>query len=155
MARIPTLSGLRNLFLGTSSAVDYIPLAQVAEKQEAATAKGGSTHGQDTSTTASASPSRIQVIATVTFHICSAMSVTLLNKWALNNIPLPQVLLAFQSGICVAMSVGVKMAGLGNIGTLALPLAEVHKLWIYLFMRTVGVGMKVWCLNVSSALWDQ
>ena len=93
--------------------------------------------------------SRLAVIFTVSFHICSALSVTLLNKWALNNIPLPQVLLAFQSGICVLLSVLVRLLGLGQVGSLGIPSAEIKKLWVYLAMRTIGVGMKVWCLNVS------
>ncbi|OCF32477.1 hypothetical protein I316_05904 [Kwoniella heveanensis BCC8398] len=102
-----------------------------------------------------AGPSRLKVFLTVSFHICIALSVTLLNKWALNTVPLPQVLLAFQTGICVILSVIVKAAGWGSVGSLNLPMSEVQRLWVYLVMRTVAVGMKVWCLNLVPASFYQ
>ncbi|WVR08830.1 hypothetical protein IAU60_005888 [Kwoniella sp. DSM 27419] len=102
-----------------------------------------------------AGPSRLKVLLTVSFHISIALSVTLLNKWALNTVPLPQVLLAFQTGICVILSIVVKAFGWGSVGTLNLPLSEVKRLWVYLIMRTVAVGMKVWCLNLVPASFYQ
>ncbi|WVF65289.1 hypothetical protein IAT40_000013 [Kwoniella sp. CBS 6097] len=104
---------------------------------------------------ANAGPSRLKVFLTVSFHICIALSVTLLNKWALNTVPLPQVLLAFQTGICVILSIIVKAAGWGQVGSLNLPISEVQRLWVYLVMRTVAVGMKVWCLNLVPASFYQ
>ncbi|WVQ92965.1 hypothetical protein IAU59_000027 [Kwoniella sp. CBS 9459] len=104
---------------------------------------------------ANAGPSRLKVFLTVSFHICIALSVTLLNKWALNTVPLPQVLLAFQTGICVILSMIVKAAGWGSVGSLNLPISEVQRLWVYLVMRTVAVGMKVWCLNLVPASFYQ
>lgn len=142
------LAAVRDALTNTSksSQADYIPLAHTPTEKDTPTTE------RDTYITPASTPeqpSRLRVIFTVSFHICSALSVTLLNKWALNNIPLPQVLLAFQSGICVILSVVIKMFGVGNVGHLALPMGEIQKLWVYLFMRTLGVGMKVWCLNVS------
>jgi len=145
MSLFSLYSSLRESFMPTRQP-DYIPLSTGpgektidAEKQ-----LDSSVHAD-----AAPQPSRLAVIFTVSFHICSALSVTLLNKWALNNIPLPQVLLAFQSGICVLLSILVRTFGLGQVGSFAIPSGEFKKLWVYLAMRTIGVGMKVWCLNVS------
>ncbi|WWC63754.1 uncharacterized protein I303_106359 [Kwoniella dejecticola CBS 10117] len=100
-------------------------------------------------------PSRLTVFLTVSFHITIALSVTLLNKWALNNVPLPQVLLAFQTGICVLFSLIVKIVSSDSIGPLNIDVKEIKRLWPYLFMRTLAVGMKVWCLNLVPASFYQ
>ncbi|OCF56161.1 hypothetical protein L486_06102 [Kwoniella mangroviensis CBS 10435] len=100
-------------------------------------------------------PSRSVVFLTVSFHITIALSVTLLNKWALNSVPLPQVLLAFQTGICVLLSLKVRMFSPDSIGPLLMDIEELKQLWPYLFMRTVAVGMKVWCLNLVPASFYQ
>ncbi|WVW79651.1 hypothetical protein I302_101620 [Kwoniella bestiolae CBS 10118] len=88
-------------------------------------------------------PSRLVVFLTVSFHITIALSVTLLNKWALNKVPLPQVLLAFQTGICVLLSLVVRIFSPDSVGPLMIDVGELRRLWPYLFMRTVAVGMKL------------
>ena len=98
-------------------------------------------------------PSRVKVLLTVSFHITIAASVTLLNKWALNTVPLPNLILAFQTGICVLLSIVAKWSGYG-VGQLMMPQQEIQSMWKYLVMRTVAVGMKVWCLNVSRPIID-
>ncbi|WVQ63630.1 uncharacterized protein L199_001783 [Kwoniella botswanensis] len=100
-------------------------------------------------------PSRLVVFLTVSFHITIALSVTLLNKWALNNVPLPQVLLAFQTGTCVLLSLVVRIFSPESVGPLLMDIGELKRLWPYLFMRTVAVGMKVWCLNLVPASFYQ
>ena len=94
-------------------------------------------------------PSRLAVIFSVPFPICSASSVTLINKWALHHIPLPQVLLAFQSGMCFLLSIVVRMSGSGQFGSFIMLSGEFKRLWVYLVMWTFRVGLNVWCLNVS------
>lgn len=151
MVRLPSsLESLKTALFDSARPADYIPLANSpTEKRPEHSKEIDAFLSPPEPISEPQQPSRLQVIFTVSFHIASALSVTLLNKWALNNVPLPQVLLAFQSGICVVLSIVVKMLGLGNVGHLALPFGEIQKLYVYLFMRTVGVGMKVWCLNVS------
>ena len=96
-----------------------------------------------------ANAARLRVTMTISFHITVALATTLLNKWALNLVPMPDVLLSMQMGLCVIFSWWIWAFNLGDVGSLMLSWEEVRTMWKYLGMRTIGVGMKVWCLNVS------